>query len=50
MAEDAALGRIGIEWAPEARSDLRAIEREIAMQILYCIDDCVSKRVGGVKS
>jgi hypothetical protein len=28
---------------------LRAIERETAMQILYCIDDYVSKRVGGVK-
>jgi mRNA-degrading endonuclease RelE of RelBE toxin-antitoxin system len=28
---------------------LRAIERATAMQILYCIDDYVSNRVGGVK-
>jgi mRNA-degrading endonuclease RelE of RelBE toxin-antitoxin system len=41
--------RIAILWAPEARSDLRAIERETAMQILHCIDDYTSKRVGGVK-
>jgi mRNA-degrading endonuclease RelE of RelBE toxin-antitoxin system len=49
MSEQTAPERIAIVWSPEARADLRAIEREAAMQILYCIDDYVSKRVGGVK-
>jgi len=30
--------RIAIVWSLEARIDLRAIEREPAMQILYCVD------------
>jgi len=41
--------RIAILWAPEARVDVRAIDRETAMRILHCIDDYTSKRVGGVK-
>jgi mRNA-degrading endonuclease RelE of RelBE toxin-antitoxin system len=41
--------RTAIVWSPDARADLRALERERAMQILYCVDDYVSKRVGGVK-
>jgi len=49
MSEETAPGRIAIIWSPEARADLRAIERQAAMQILYCIDDYASKRIGGVK-
>jgi mRNA-degrading endonuclease RelE of RelBE toxin-antitoxin system len=49
MSEESAPERIAIVWSPEARADLRAVEREPAMQILRCIDDYVSKRVGGVK-
>lgn len=41
--------RISIEWSPQARADLRAIDRDTAMQILYCIDDYISRRVGNVK-
>jgi hypothetical protein len=50
MSEESAPERIAIVWSPEARADLRAVDREPAMQILRCIDDYVSKRVGGVRS
>ena len=36
-------------WSPEARADIRAIERDIAMQILYCIDRYLTNRIGDVK-
>lgn len=49
MSEEVAPERIAIVWSLEARTDLRAIGREPAMQILYCITDYVAKRVGGVK-
>ena len=38
MSEDDAPARIAVMWSPEARADLRAIDRENAMQILYCLD------------
>jgi hypothetical protein len=31
MSEEAAPPRLAIVWSPEARSDVRAIEREIAI-------------------
>jgi hypothetical protein len=37
MTEPLAPERIAIIWSPEARADLRAIDRETAMQILYCV-------------
>lgn len=49
MSEEAAPERIAVIWSPEARADLRAIEREIAMQILYCIDRYLASRAGDVK-
>lgn len=49
MSEDAAPERIAVIWSPEARTDLRAIERETAMQILYCIDRYLANRSGDVK-
>ncbi|MFZ1159942.1 MAG: type II toxin-antitoxin system RelE/ParE family toxin [Candidatus Sulfotelmatobacter sp.] len=36
-------------WASEARSDLRAIDRETAIQILHCIDRYLASRAGEVK-
>ena len=36
-------------WSPEARADLRAIERQIAMQILSCVDRYLGSRSGDVK-
>jgi hypothetical protein len=34
MTEPPAPERIAVIWSPEARADLRAIDRETAMQIL----------------
>ncbi len=41
--------RVAVTWAPEARTELRAIDRETAMQILYCVDRYLANRVGDVK-
>lgn len=49
MSGDAAPERTAVIWSAEARADLRAIEREIAMQILYCIDRYLTARAGDVK-
>lgn len=49
MSEEPAPERIAVVWSPEARADLRAIERETAMQILHCIDRYLASRIGDVK-
>jgi mRNA-degrading endonuclease RelE of RelBE toxin-antitoxin system len=49
VSEDAAPERIVVTWSPEARADLRAVERQPAMQILYCIDRYLANRTGDVK-
>jgi len=40
---------MAVVWSPEARDDLRAVDRESAMQILYCIDRYLASRTGEVK-
>jgi hypothetical protein len=40
---------MAILWSPEARIDLRAIDREPAVQILYCVDRYLVSRTGDVK-
>ncbi len=49
MSEGATPERIAVIWSPEARADLRAIERETALQILHCIGRYLSNRAGDVK-
>jgi len=49
MTEPPAPSRMTILWSPEARTDLRAIDREPAMQILYCLDRYLASRTGDVK-
>ena len=49
MSEDAAFERIAVTWSPEARADLRAVDRETALQTLHCIDRYLSNRAGDVK-
>jgi mRNA-degrading endonuclease RelE of RelBE toxin-antitoxin system len=49
MSEDSAPERNAVLWSPEARADLRAIDRETAMQILHCIDRYLASRAGNVK-
>jgi len=49
MTEPPGPERITVVWSPEGRGDLRAIEREAALQILYCIDRYLASRTGDVK-
>jgi mRNA-degrading endonuclease RelE of RelBE toxin-antitoxin system len=49
VSEDAAPERVAVIWSPEARADLRAIDRETAMQILHCVDRYLINRTGDVK-
>ena len=49
MSDEPAPERIAVIWTPEARSDLRVIEREAAIQILYCLDRYLATRAGDVK-
>jgi len=50
MNEEDVPERIAITWSPAARADVRAIERNAAMQILGCIGDYITRRVGDVKA
>jgi mRNA-degrading endonuclease RelE of RelBE toxin-antitoxin system len=49
VSEESAPERIAVIWSPEARADLRAIDRETAMQILYCVGRYLASRAGSVK-
>jgi mRNA-degrading endonuclease RelE of RelBE toxin-antitoxin system len=49
MTEPEAPQRIAVIWSPEGRADLRAIDRETAMQILHCVDRYLANRSGDVK-
>jgi len=49
VSQDAAPQRIAVIWSPEARADLRAIDRETAMRILHCVDRYLATRIGDVK-
>jgi mRNA-degrading endonuclease RelE of RelBE toxin-antitoxin system len=49
MREGASPERITVIWSFEARSDLRAIDRDPAMQILHCVHRYLATRDGDVK-
>lgn len=49
MTEPPAPERIAVHGSPEARADLRAIDREPAVPILYCLDRYLASRAGDVK-
>ena len=49
MTEPEASQRIAVIWSPEARTDVRAIDRETAMQIIRCVDRFLANRTGDVK-
>ncbi len=49
MSEGAPPERITVFRSPEARADVRAIDRDKAMQILYCLDRYLGGRNGDVK-
>ncbi len=49
MSDEGVPERIVVVWSPEARGNLRAIERGAAMSILYCVDRYCVNRIGDVK-
>jgi mRNA-degrading endonuclease RelE of RelBE toxin-antitoxin system len=49
MTEPPTPQRIAVVWSPEARADLRAIDRETALEILHCVDRYLARRTGEVK-
>ena len=49
MSEPPAPERIGVQWSPQSRADLRAINRESAIQILHCVDRFLLSRAGDIK-
>ena len=49
MTEPPAPQRMGALWSPQARADLRAIDRDQALQILYCVSRFLTDRSGDVK-
>ena len=49
MSEETAPPRITVTWSPEARADLRAIDRETAARVLHCVDRYLASRAGDVK-
>ena len=49
MSESPLPPRIAVIWSPEARGDLRAIDRQTALDILRCLDRYLGNRVGDVK-
>ena len=50
MGEQPAPERMGVIWSPDARADVRAIDRESAMQILNCVDRFLASGSGDVKT
>jgi mRNA-degrading endonuclease RelE of RelBE toxin-antitoxin system len=49
VSQESALERVAVIWSPEARGNLRAIHREAAMQVLFCVDRYLISRTGDVK-
>jgi mRNA-degrading endonuclease RelE of RelBE toxin-antitoxin system len=41
--------RIAVIWSPEARVNVRALQRETALEILHCVDRYLASRHGDVK-
>ena len=46
---EAPTGRLAIVWSVDARSDLRRIDRGVALEILHCVDRFLTTRNGDVK-
>ena len=49
MTEGSIPSRLSIAWSLEAQADLRAIDRQTALDILHCIDRYLATRNSDVK-
>ena len=47
--EHAEPGQLDVIWSPEARADLRAVDRTRALDILHCLSRYLKDREGDVK-
>lgn len=41
--------RIGVIWAPQAKADLRSIDRDTALGILHCLDRYLRSGEGDIQ-
>ena len=49
MTEAPSEDRLSVRWSHQARNELRAIDRETALQILHCLNRYLTSRSGDVK-
>lgn len=49
MSSEAVPGRLKVIWAPEAKAELRAIDRTAAIEILHCLDRYLASHQGDTK-
>jgi len=49
MSEEAAPQPVAVVWSPEARADLRAIERDTTLRLLKSLDRFLKTGAGNVK-
>ena len=49
MSEERDGGRLTVTWSPEARADLRSIDRSTALEILHCLARYLATRTGDIK-
>ena len=49
MNEEAGPRHVAVVWSPEARTDLRSIERDTALRLLKALDRLLKTGTGNVK-
>lgn len=49
MSRQQSVTALSVVWSPEARADLRAIERHTALDILHCVGRYLATRNGDVR-
>lgn len=49
MSEEAAPQQVAVVWSPEARADLRAVDRDTALRLLKSLDRFLKTGAGNVK-
>jgi mRNA-degrading endonuclease RelE of RelBE toxin-antitoxin system len=49
VSQEAPSERLSVVWAPEARAELRQVDRNAALDVLHCLDRYLQLRAGDVK-
>ncbi len=50
MNPQAGRSRLAITWSPEARAELRGVDRSAAIALLHCLDRYSLTRIGDLKT